>query len=201
MNCKEIILRDFVESDIASRIRWETEETEWQMWDAPWEYDGLTEEDKRQELEGYVAQMQTWPQKYRDMPEDEMRYAFQIETADGQYIGWVSAYCIDDTFTYTDGNGHIAIGIDIPEMSARGKGYAYAALCAFIGYLRTWGVEEIYTQTWSGNARMIHIAQKMGFEECCRKTGIRQVRGGIYDGVTFRLNMEKFEAFSVSVMK
>ena len=38
LNGKRVYLRDFRESDIAARIRWETEETERQLWDALWEY-------------------------------------------------------------------------------------------------------------------------------------------------------------------
>ena len=38
-----VLLRDFKREDIAKRIEWETEKTEWQLWDGPWEYEGLTE--------------------------------------------------------------------------------------------------------------------------------------------------------------
>ena len=44
-----VLLRDFKREDIAKRIEWETEKTEWQLWDAPWEYEGLTEEQIRRE--------------------------------------------------------------------------------------------------------------------------------------------------------
>ena len=40
---KNIVLRDLTESDIKDRIYWEKVETEWQQWDAPWEYEGLSE--------------------------------------------------------------------------------------------------------------------------------------------------------------
>lgn len=45
-----ILLRDMVESDIADYLRWETEETEWQLWDAPWMYEGRSAEQCAQEL-------------------------------------------------------------------------------------------------------------------------------------------------------
>jgi RimJ/RimL family protein N-acetyltransferase len=61
------------------------------------------------------------------------------------------------------------------------------------------GESEIYIQTWSGNERMIHIAQKIGFEEYRRKIGIRSVRGGTYDGLTFKLNGERFKEFFATV--
>ena len=44
-----VLLRDFKREDIAKRIEWETEQTEWQLWDGPWEYEGLTEEQKKEE--------------------------------------------------------------------------------------------------------------------------------------------------------
>lgn len=39
---------------------------------------------------------------------------------------------------------------------------------------------------------MIHLAEKLGFEECCRKKALRLVRGQRYDGLTFRLNVAQF---------
>ena len=119
-----VLLRDFKREDIAKRIEWETEQTEWQLWDGPWEYEGLTEEQKKEN--------------------------------------------------------------DLPEENARGKGLATQALRLFMAYLRTLGFTELYTQTWSGNERMIGLAEKLGFTECCRKPGLRLVRGQQYDGLTFR---------------
>ena len=34
---KDIILRDMTEADIEDDIRWNTVETDWSNWDAPWE--------------------------------------------------------------------------------------------------------------------------------------------------------------------
>ena len=39
---KNIILRDMEENDLDDYIRWNTTETEWQDWDAPWEIDKCT---------------------------------------------------------------------------------------------------------------------------------------------------------------
>jgi RimJ/RimL family protein N-acetyltransferase len=123
-----------------------------------------------------------------------------MKDSEKTYIGWVSSYDIDDDCAYTENPGHCTVGIDIPDISARGKGYSYQALCVFIRYLLEHGESEIYIQTWSGNERMIHIAQKIGFEEYCRKTGIRSVRGGTYDGLTFKLNLNRFKKFSATVL-
>lgn len=61
-----------------------------------------------------------------------------------------------------------------------------------IDYLRSNGVKDIYTQTWSGNLRVIGLATKIGFEECNRNLNERFVRGASYDGLTFKLNIIKF---------
>lgn len=195
-----LILRDFLQSDIEKRIDWEQNETEWQLWDAPWEYEGLTAEEKRLELEEYIRTMQGWAERCQSLSPDAMRYSFQIVVKEeNRYIGWVNAYDIDDAYCYTEGEGHCTVGIDIPDGEARGKGFGRQALALFIDYFLIHGIKEIYTQTWSGNKRMIHIAEKMGFEECDRKKGIRMVRGERYDGLTFRLNLECFSNKSTKI--
>ena len=50
------------------------------------------------------------------------------------------------------------------------------------------GVNELYTQTWSGNVRMLRCAEKLGFAECDRDAGAVEVDGQKYDGLTFRRN-------------
>lgn len=201
ITCKDITLRDFKESDIETRVYWETVETEWQLWDGPWEYEGLTDEERNAELERYIKNMHDWANRASNMPADKTRYSFQIETnAEHRYIGWVNSYCIDAAYEYTEDAGMCAVGIDLPERAARGHGYASQALCAFIKYLFDNGETDIYTQTWSGNVRMIGLALKLGFVECCRKPDIRTVRGAKYDGLTFRLDKAAFKSAYCDIM-
>lgn len=194
---KEIILRDFIESDIEKRIYWETVENEWQLWDGPWEYEGLTDEEKEENLNSYIKTMRRWVEYDKNLASDAIRYRYQIviDNENQDYIGWCSAYCIDEDCNYTEEDKLLAVGIDIPDSKERGKGYGAQALCMFIKYLIDKGIDDIYTQTWSGNERMVHIAEKIGFEEYRRKKEFRLVRGKKYDGLTFRLNMEKFKKF------
>ena len=194
---KEIILRDFIESDIEKRIYWETVENEWQLWDGPWEYEGLTDEEKEENLNSYIKTMRRWVEYDKNLASDAIRYRYQIviDNENQDYIGWCSAYCIDEDCNYTEEDKLLAVGIDIPDSKERGKGYGAQALCMFIKYLIDKGIDDIYTQTWSGNERMVHIAEKIGFEEYRRKKEFRLVRGKKYDGLTFRLNTEKFKKF------
>ncbi|MBR5948874.1 MAG: GNAT family N-acetyltransferase [Clostridia bacterium] len=176
-----LILRDITEADIEDYIRWFTVETEWDNWDAPWEpiEDG-TEEKQREIWTEYY-------QKVRYLPEDRRRWKFEIE-ADGVHIGWVSAYT--DLDYLENEEGLPAIGICIPPIEMRSGGLGTQALKAFIEYYRSLGYKSVYTQTWSGNARMVRVADKLGFIEVCRKKDIREVNGEKYDAITWRLDLE-----------
>ncbi|MDV3428538.1 MAG: GNAT family N-acetyltransferase, partial [Bacillota bacterium] len=189
-------LRDFIQSDIDDRLYWETIENEWQLWDAPWEYEGKEENELKRDLERYKNKMLLWATK--QMSESNLRTGFQICINDDTrtYIGWCNSYNINENFEIIQTKGYSAIGINIPVMTARGKGFAASALVMFIHYLIKNGENEIYTQTWSGNKPMIGLAGKIGFEECRRKSNIHKVRGEIFDDLTFKLNMEKFYKFS-----
>lgn len=181
-----VLLRDFKREDIAKRIEWETEQTEWQLWDGPWEYEGLTEEQKKENLQKYIKAMEGWATLYETLSDEMPRKSFQICTPEGEYVGWCSSYFIDDDYNIVDDGDRLAIGIDLPEESVRGKGLATHALQLFMAYLRTLGFTELYTQTWSGNERMIKLAEKLGFTECSRESKECTVRGQQYDGLTFR---------------
>ena len=101
---KEIILRDFIESDIEKRIYWETVENEWQLWDGPWEYEGLTDDEKDKILTSYIENMYRWVEYDKNLGPDSIRYRFQIviDNENQDYIGWCSAYCIDEDCNYTE---------------------------------------------------------------------------------------------------
>ena len=74
-----------------------------------------------------------------------------------------------------------------PDLWSNGIGTK--ALRAFINYYFENGVNELYTQTWSGNVRMLRCAEKLGFVECNRNVGTREVDGQKYDWLTFKTKM------------
>ena len=187
---KDIILRDMEEADIEDDIRWYTVETDWSNWDAPWEpLPDISDTDsyRKKELLKLAE------------PKDKIRWGFEIETAEGNHIGTVSSYMINENFEWISvkdikpgDKACRTVGISICESSFCEKGFGTKALAAFINYYLENGEDEIYCQTWSGNIRMIKCAEKLGFEVCKRKTDYREVNGKKYDGLTFRLNKEKF---------
>lgn len=191
---RNIILRDYTEADVDDEIRWNTVETEWALWDAPWE---MEEELADFDPEKYRQEQLAFLQK----PRTGMRWCLEVDTEGGKHIGCVNAYLINGNYEWVaraDGKDgeqvYVTVGIEINESSCWNHGYGTQALAAFIRYLMDNGHDEICTQTWSGNVRMIRCAEKLGFRECCRKKGIRQVRGEVYDGLTFRLDVDAFKA-------
>lgn len=177
-----------VESDIPDRIRWEIVDNEWHNWDGPWDYEGKSGEELEAELN---AAVQLWRSRIAGPAEAvPLRHLEICKNEPGHpHIGWCSAYLIDDMCCICDKGGRYAVGITIPAESDRGKGYATAALTLFLEHLASCGLTEVYTQTWSGNIRMIRLAKKLGFLEFLCKPGLRTVRGTSYDGLTFRLDL------------
>ena len=88
---KDIILRDMTEADIEDHIRWNTVETDWTHWDAPWESEpdllNFNPEEFRNDIFKKLSE-----------PKDEPRWKFEIETAEGIHIGTVSSYMINEDF-------------------------------------------------------------------------------------------------------
>jgi RimJ/RimL family protein N-acetyltransferase len=174
---KNISLRPMRESDILDDDIWFSTETEWGEWDAPWE-GNIT-----------VGERRDWRNKrIQKITEDppEFYSHLEIDTEEGRHIGWVNCYTIDVDEV-------IAVGLDIPPLNARRKGYGKNALLLYMDYIfAKKGVDELYTQTWSGNYPMIKLAECIGFTEIGRIKGIRRVKGERYDALTFSMARNNF---------
>ena len=183
---RDIILRDMIESDVDDMIHYMTVETQWGDWDAPWE--SLDDFDADAYRKKQVALLQK--------PRSGHRWSFQITTADGNHIGKVSSYQLDEHYDWMDDDsrpeGFRALGLSILNSQYWGRGLGTQALAAWIKYHLDEGITAICLQTWSGNDRMIRSAKRLGFVECRRLAGIREVRGGSYDALTFQLDLDRF---------
>ena len=183
---ENIILRDMIEIDIEDYVRWFTVELEWENWDAPWEKEDTDEETERRRWTEYYDSV-------KQLSNEELRWKFEIEW-NGKHIGWVSSYMMDECYEWISADTinpgqtvYRAIGICICEPDIWGNGIGTNALRAFMNYYFENGVDELYTQTWSGSVRMLRCAEKLGFIECNRNIGTREVHGQKNDGLTFRL--------------
>lgn len=182
-----LVLRDMEKTDVEDYVRWFTVETEWSDFDAPWEPVSGNEAEERQGWTEYYEAV-------KDLSDDKLRWKFEVEYA-GRHVGWVSSYLMDEAFQWISADAvgpeqtvHRAVGIDLCEPDVWNGGIGTKALRAFMQYYFDRGAEALYTQTWSGNVRMLRCAEKLGFAECNRNVGTREVGGKQYDGLTFRLD-------------
>lgn len=181
---KDVNLRYLEHEDIEKFIKWHVEDMEWQRWDAPWEKIEHDENSLRERLERILSR-----------PRQKLQGRLQICHFDGNYIGWVSFYRLSSE------ENDIAIGIDIPEQSYWGKGLGEQAFKLWISYIfNVKEIDYIYCETWSGNTRMIKLAQKCGFEIVDIDRGYRQVEGKPVDGLKFKLDKEKFYQNNKEIM-
>ena len=180
---KKIILRDMQESDIDDLIYWNTVETEWMLWDAPWIHDNDNVFDCKQ----YRNDKQEHIQQLSKSNQLRTRFEVCVNDHDKTHIGYISSYYINEDFKIDDEGKNITIGMDICSPLNRRNGYGSSAYQLFIEYLRNHGYHKIYTQTWSGNIPLIKMVEKLGFVECNRFEKIRLVRDEYYDALTFVL--------------
>ena len=174
----DIMFRKFEKNDIDKFEYWYTDCTDWQKWDAPWEWVNYNF-DRESQFEKRMKKTNSEP-------------CFEYEIIyNNEHIGWISAYYMTNDFkwnglTYTD---KIAIGIDIPDTKYRGLGIGTQVYKKYLEYFRALGYKEIHTQTWSGNAPMIKLAMSSGFKEVNRFVNLRIVGGKSYDALTFAINL------------
>ena len=189
LETKDLLLRDICEEDLKKHYTWLTHDTEWWNWDASyWQYQNLSEQQLTIEIPKLMDSMRSFLQMVSQKKPDDVRYSFQIELKQtGEYIGWISCYCIDENFVTTDDDALYAFGIDIPEKKYRSKGLGFQAFSAAIEYYKAHGIDEVYTQTWSGNTPMIRLAQKIGFKLVDVKKDAREHNGKEFDALTFKI--------------
>ena len=78
-----IVLRDMEERDIDDEIRWNTVQTQWALWDAPWE---MEEELSTFDSEAHRKKELEWIAK----PKPDHRRSLEIDTWDGVHLGAVN---------------------------------------------------------------------------------------------------------------
>lgn len=176
-----IILRSMQVSDIDDIVYWNTKECEWMLWDAPWEYE---HEDAAYDWDVYRKRKEEEIKHPQDMSKLQMRLEVCIKNEQQTHIGMVACYFIDEGYHINEQGSRLAIGMNIYSKKYRSSGYGTSAYALYMNYVKKFGYQTIYTQTWSGNIPLLTMAKKLGFQECNRYVDLRLVRGKRYDGIT-----------------
>ena len=182
---ENVTLRDYVLSDVEDEVRWTNVDTEWFQSDTPWmTLEPVDADELRADMAAIIS----------SMPEDAIRWRFEIEV-DGRHIGLVSSYYLNSAFENTpweaidqrknapENQSVRGLGIEICDMAYWGKGIGTKALTALMEYYRSFGEDRFLIETWSGNARMLGCARKLGFREVKRRAAAHMVNGQQVDDV------------------
>ncbi|MBQ4579912.1 MAG: GNAT family N-acetyltransferase [Clostridia bacterium] len=170
-------------SDVEDEVCWTNVETEWFRSDTPWmTLEKVDADELRRDMEQII----------RSMPEDAIRWRFEIEV-EGRHIGLVSSYYLNSAFDHTpweaieqrknaaENHSVRALGIEICDMAYWGQGIGPKALTALMEYYRSLGENRFLLETWSGNTRMLRCAEKLGFREVRRIKNAHMVDGNAVD--------------------
>lgn len=146
---------------------------EWKKWDAPYyPHNPVPFDTFMERKDNIVDQNDYWA----------------IE-ADGKLIGMVSYYWEHEPSLWLE------MGILIYEPEYWSGGYGTKALTMWIDHLfNEMPLVRVGLTTWSGNARMIRVAEKLGMTMEARIRKVRYWEGVYYDSIRMGILREEWEA-------
>ncbi len=180
---KNILIRDWLLSDLERFAHWQQPGHKWQDFDGP--YFGRPEADK---IAGLIARLR---ERIEDGKWDAARRMLAVaRQSDDALIGSVSRYWQSKETNW------LSIGIAVYDPANWGQGIGYEALGLWCDYL--WAalpeIVRLDARTWSGNSGMMRLAEKLGFKKEARFRMARIVNGDYYDGMGYGILREEWEA-------
>ncbi|MGD8394113.1 MAG: GNAT family protein [Candidatus Eiseniibacteriota bacterium] len=177
-----IMLRDWRLADLESLRYWLSPEREWHRWDGPYyPRPNAREIARRLRAKRELIVSGLFPTPRRSL-------AIAERTGD-RLLGQVIWYWQSQETDW------LSAGIAVFDPRERGRGAGYAALGLWCDYL--WqampSIVRLDLRTWSGNGRMIRLAEKLGFREEARFRKARIVEGTHHDGLGFGVLREEWE--------
>ncbi|PEY34655.1 GNAT family N-acetyltransferase [Bacillus cereus] len=173
---KKVIVRKIEEKDIHSLYsqRYKEENPEWKKWDAPYFPFSI------QEYSVYKGSLQA---KLKEEPLSQLI----IET-DNEIIGTAGFY-----WEYK-ASRWLEIGITIYDPAYWNGGYGTEALQLYRDLLfENMEIGRIGLTTWSGNERMMKVAEKIGMKLEGRMRKCRYYNGTYYDSIRMGMIREEWE--------
>ncbi|KEK25032.1 GNAT family N-acetyltransferase [Bacillus gaemokensis] len=174
---KKVIVREIEEKDINSLYSqiYKEENPEWKKWDAPYFPFSIQE---------YPVYKESLQYKLGEEPLSQLI----IET-DGEIIGTVGFY-----WEYK-ASRWLEIGVTIYDPTYWNGGYGTEALRLYKDLLfEKLEIGRVGLTTWSGNERMIKVAEKIGMQLEGRMRKCRYYNGTYYDSIRMGMTREEWEA-------
>ncbi len=142
----------------------------------------------REELESFVEQLRVWFAKGIEDVLEKKELIVDAET--DALIGQVNWYWKSEETLWME------VGIVIFNEQYWGKGIGYLGLEMWVQKLFDEHPElvRIGLTTWSGNQRMMHLAEKLAFKKEAVYRKARIVNGAYYDSVSYGILREEWDA-------
>lgn len=175
---RKIELEENTKENMDELYYWRFEETEQEAkkWNGP-----------------YIPEKPMTKKEHRDswMNQEEIAPnvpASLVITADGKVIGYVGAYWVDKNTDWLE------TGIVIYDKKYWNGGYGSEAYKLWIDFLfQSTGLHRLGMSTWSGNERMMKVAERMGMIVEARIRNARSVDGQRYDAIKMGILKEEWE--------
>ncbi|WP_368935286.1 GNAT family N-acetyltransferase [Bacillus sp. SH8-8] len=178
---KKVTIRTIEESDIKTlwNIVFKEESPEWKKWDAPYFPFSM------QEYASYKEKVQT---RLQEEPLSNL-----IIENNGQIIGTVGFYWEHKPTRWLE------MGIVIYNPTYWNGGYGTEALTLYRDLLfEKMEIGRVGLTTWSGNERMMKVAEKIGMSLEGRMRKCRYYNGTYYDSIRMGMIREEWEALCVT---
>lgn len=116
-----------------------------------------------------------------------------IITSGGKTIGYVGAYWIDQNTDWLE------TGIVIYDIDYWNGGYGSEAYRLWLSFLFEYtDLHRLGMSTWSGNERMMKVAERLGMKEEARIRKARKVDGRYFDAIKMGILREEWAAVVAS---
>lgn len=172
---KELRIRPIKEEDLPHLwdLIYKEKSPEWKKWDAPYfEHKHISKATFLDEKASYINQDRRW-----------------VIEVDSIIIGMVSYYWEHKPSLWLE------MGIVIYDPNFWSGGYGSRALKLWINHLfNALPLVRVGFTTWSGNARMIKVGEKLGMTMEARLRKCRYYNGKYYDSIRMGLLREEWEA-------
>ncbi|UOQ50094.1 GNAT family N-acetyltransferase [Gracilibacillus caseinilyticus] len=176
INRNKVFLQEATDSDIAELYYWKFEEKE----QAAKKWNGPYIKEERVSKEEYK---QGWRQEIIE----GIPSSLVIKTVD-KVIGYVGSYWVDKNTNWLE------TGIVIYDSNYWNGGYGSEAYKQWMDYLfASTAIHRLGMSTWSGNSRMIRVAEKLGMKEEARVREARVVNGEYFDAIKMGILRREWE--------
>jgi RimJ/RimL family protein N-acetyltransferase len=181
---KKVVLKEATKEDINELYYWKYEEKEQEAkkWNGPY----IPEEKQTKEAYRNSWEQETFP----GIP------AALVIKGDGKAIGYVGSYWIDQKTNWLE------TGIVIYDKHFWNGGYGSEAYKLWIDFLFiSTDLHRLGMSTWSGNRRMMKVAEKIGMKEEARIRDARTVNGEYFDAIKMGILRTEWEELTSKLIQ